>query len=75
MKLYNTIFFQQNSSERIEELLLKQIQLITVGQTYPVWIAQNLYIYFTVGKLKFHFFVFCCYLSLFDLVSLHLFHY
>ncbi|EJW83485.1 hypothetical protein WUBG_05603 [Wuchereria bancrofti] len=42
----------QNSSQRIEELLLEQIQLITVGQTYPVWIAQNLYIYFTVVRIK-----------------------
>ncbi|VDO32588.1 unnamed protein product [Brugia timori] len=42
----------QNSSQRIEELLLEQIQLITVGQTYPVWIAQNLYIYFTVARIK-----------------------
>ncbi|CAG9540984.1 unnamed protein product [Cercopithifilaria johnstoni] len=42
----------QNSSQRIEELLLEQIQLITVGQTYPVWIAQNLYIYFTVARIE-----------------------
>ncbi|VBB25768.1 unnamed protein product [Acanthocheilonema viteae] len=42
----------QNSSQRIEELLLKQIQLITVGRTYPVWIAQNLYIYFTVARIE-----------------------
>uniref|UniRef100_A0A0R3RUG1 Peroxisomal ATPase PEX1 n=1 Tax=Elaeophora elaphi TaxID=1147741 RepID=A0A0R3RUG1_9BILA len=43
---------KQNSAQRIEELLLKQIQLITVGQTYPVWIAQNLYIYFTVARIE-----------------------
>ncbi|VDK66111.1 unnamed protein product [Onchocerca ochengi] len=40
----------QHSSRRIEELLLRQIQLITVGQTYPIWIAQNLYIYFIVDQ-------------------------
>lgn len=51
MKLQKRLF-QQNSAQRIEELLLEQVQLITVGQTYPIWIAQNLYIYFTVGKTK-----------------------
>ncbi|KAM3728529.1 Peroxisomal ATPase PEX1 [Dirofilaria immitis] len=42
----------QNSSQRIEKLLLAQIQLITVGQTYPIWIAQNLYVYFTVARIE-----------------------
>ncbi|VDK78668.1 unnamed protein product [Litomosoides sigmodontis] len=42
----------QKSSQRIEEVLLEQIQLISVGQTYPVWIAQNLHIYFTVARIE-----------------------
>uniref|UniRef100_A0A1I7VEU1 Peroxisomal ATPase PEX1 n=1 Tax=Loa loa TaxID=7209 RepID=A0A1I7VEU1_LOALO len=48
---WNTVT-NQNSAQRIEELLLEQIHLITVGQTYPVWIGQNLHIYFIVARIE-----------------------